>query len=260
MTKITVFLADWQVLFREGIHFTLSGEDDIEVIGEATNGQEALTLIETDPPQVAILNAGHSKPNGIEITRRIKSNLLPVSVILIMDSDSEEQLFSAMKSGASACLTKEIDPADLVSIIRKVAQGGYPINEALLRPGLASRVIDEFEVFSLINNQVTNLLARLSSGETEILRRIADRNSVEQGCQALGITEQAIRHQLDLIRTKLVANDHTRQVIEAAQSNIVLTLIRQGLTTRLASELGYVTKEEFTAFEESVSQRLKVAS
>jgi DNA-binding NarL/FixJ family response regulator len=260
MAKITVFLADRQVLFREGIHFTLSGEDDIEVIGEATNGQETLTLIETDPPQVAILNTVHSKPNGIEITRRLKSNLLPVSVILIMDSDSEEQLFSAMNSGTSACLTKEIDPADLVSIIRKVAQGGYPINEALLRPGLASRVIAEFEVFSLINNQVTNLLARLSSGEAEILRRIASGEATTAIARALSISEQAMRQQLDLIRTKLVANDHTRQVIEAAQSNIVLTLIRQGLTTRLASELEYVTKDELTAFKETISQRLKVAS
>jgi DNA-binding CsgD family transcriptional regulator len=107
---------------------------------------------------------------------------------------------------------------------------------------------------------VTNLLARLSSGEAEILRRIASGEATTAVALALGSTEQTMRQQLDLIRTKLVANDHTRQVIEAAQSNIVLTLIRQGLTTRLASELEYVTKEEFTAFKESVSQRLKVAS
>jgi DNA-binding NarL/FixJ family response regulator len=260
MAKITVFLADWQVLFREGIHFTLSGEDDIEVIGEATDNKEALAFIETNSPQIAILNAAHSQPTGIDITRRIKSNLLSTAVILVMDSDSEEQLFSALKSGASTCLTKDTDPADLVDIIRKVAQGAHPISEALLRPGLASLVLNEFEVFSTVSEQVNNLLAGLSRGEAEILRRIADRNSVEQVCQALGSTEQAIRQQLDLIRTKLVSDDHTRQVIEAAQSNIVLTLIRQGLTTRLANELEYVTKEEFTAFKESVNQRLKVAS
>ncbi len=59
-----------------------------------------------------------------------------------MDSDNEEQLFSAMKCGASACLTKDIDPLDLVNIVRKVAQGAYPISEGLLRPGIASRVVD----------------------------------------------------------------------------------------------------------------------
>lgn len=259
MEEVKVFLADWQVLFREGIHFTLSGEEDIEVIGEATDNEEALAFIETNPPNVAIFNADRGKPSGIEITRRIKQNLPSVSVILIMDSDSEEQLFSAMKSGASACLTKEIDPEEMVNIIRKVAQGGYPIIEGLLRPGLASLVLDEFEAFSSMSEQVDNLLARLTRGEAEILRRIADGNSIEQVSQALGISEPAIRHQLDLILSKLVANDHNREVIEAAQSNMALTIIRQGLTTRQTGKPTpeYVTKDEFTAFKESLSQRLK---
>ena len=257
MEKVKVFLADWQVLFREGIHFTLSGEEDIEVIGEATNNEEALAFIETNPPNVAILNADHGKPSGTEVTRRLKQNLPSVSVILVMDSDSEEQLFSAMKSGASACLTKEIDPADLVSIIRKVAQGGYPISEGVLRPRLASLVLDEFEALSLMSEQVGNLLAWLTPGEAEILRRIADGSSSEQVCQALGISEQAIRHQLDLILSKLVANDHNREVIEAAQSSMVLTIVRQGLRTRQVGKPEYVTKDEFTAFKESIGERLK---
>ncbi|MDI6814901.1 MAG: response regulator transcription factor [Dehalococcoidales bacterium] len=262
MGKVKVFLADWQVLFREGIHFTLSGEDDIEVIGEATNNEEALTFIETNPPNVAILNADHGKPTGIEVTRRIKQNLPSVSVILVMDSYSDEQLFSVMKSGASACLTKDIDPEDMVNAIREVAQGARLISEALLRPRLAALALDEFEAFAILGEQLNNLLARLSSGEAEILRRIADRNSIEQVSLALGMSEQAIRHQLDLILCKLVANDHNREVIEAAQSNLVLTIIRQGFRTRQPAKLAleYVTKDEFTAFKESVSQRLKLAS
>jgi len=257
MEKVKVFLADWQVLFREGIHFTLSGGEDIEVIGEATNNEEALAFIETNPPRVAILNVDHSQPSGIEVTRRLKQSFPSVAVILVMDSESEEQLFSAMKSGASAYLTKDIDPEEMVNIIRKVAQGGYPISERLLRPRLASLVLDEFEAFSIISEQLNNLLARLTPGETEILQRIADRNSIEQVCQAVGISEQAIRYQLDLILSKLVANDHNREVIEAAQSNMVLTIIRQGFRTRQASKPEYVTKDEFTAFKESVGERLK---
>jgi len=257
MEKVKVFLADWQVLFREGIHFTLSGEEDIEVIGEATNNEEALAFIETNPPNVAILNVDHSQPSGIEVTRRLKQNLSSVSVTLVMDSDNEEQLFSAMKSGASACLTKDIGPEEMVNIIRKVAQGDYPISEALLRPRLASLVLEEFEAFSIISEQLNNLLARLTPGEAEILRRIADRNSIEQVSQAVGISEPTIRHQLDLILSKLVANDHNREVIEAAQSNMVLTIIRQGFGTRQAGKPEYVTKDEFTAFKESVGERLK---
>jgi len=260
MEKVSVVLADWQVLFREGIHFTLSGEEDIEVIGEATTNEEALNLIEGNPPTVAVLNINRGKPSGTEITRRIKQNLPSVSVILIMDSDSEEQLFSVMKCGACACLTKDIDPDDLVNIIRQVAQGGYPITEALLRPGIASRVIDEFEAFSIISKQVDNLLARLSSREAEILRQVADGSSSEQAAQALGINEETIRQHFNLILTKLVANDHNREVIEAAQSNIALTIVKQGLRPQPAGKPEYVTKDEFTEFKESIGERLKSAS
>jgi len=232
MEKVSVFLAEWQVLFREGIHLTLSGEEDIEVIGEATDNEEALNFIEANLPSIAILNADRGKLSGIDVTTRIKQNYPSVSVILIMDSENEERLFSAMKCGANACMTKDIDPDDLVSTVRKVAQGAYPLSEALLRPGIASRVVDEFEAFSLINKEVGNLLARLSPHEGEILRHIADGSSIEQVSQALDINEEAIRHHLDLTLIKLVANDHNRVVIEAAQ-NLLPSIIS---TTKLEAE------------------------
>jgi len=232
MEKVSVFLAEWQVLFREGIHLTLCGEEDIEVIGEAADNEEALNFIEANLPSIAILNADRGKLSGIDVTTRIKQNYPSVSVILIMDSDNEEQLFSAMKCGANACMTKDIDPDDLVSTVRKVAQGAYPLSEALLRPGIASRVVDEFEAFSLINKEVGNLLAHLSPREGEILRHIADGSSIEQVSQALDINEEAIRHHLDLTLIKLVANDHNRVVIEAAQ-NLLPSIIS---TTKLEAE------------------------
>jgi len=108
--RITVYLADWQVLFREGIHFTLSGEDDIEVIGETTSNEEALAFIENNAPQVSILNANKAKLTGIEITRRIKQNMPTLAIILVMDDEDDEALFSALKTGANACITKDIDP------------------------------------------------------------------------------------------------------------------------------------------------------
>ena len=258
MEKVSVVLADWQVLFREGIHFTLSGEEGIEVISEVTNSEEALNFIEKNPPNVAILNTDRDKFSGIEATRRIKQNLPAVSVILIMDSDNEEQLFLAVKSGASACLTKDIDPLDLVSIIRKVAQGAHPISEALLRPVIASRIIDEFEDFSLISKEANNLLASLSPRESEILRHIADGSLIEQASQALGINEEAIKQHLNLILTKLVANDHNREVIEAVQSHLPSIVSRARRTGK--PEADYITKEEFTEFKESLRERFKSLS
>ncbi len=257
MEKINVFLADWQVLFREGIHFTLSGEEDIDVIGEATNNEEVLNFIERNPPRIAILNINGSEPSGVEVTHHIKQNLPSVSVILIMDSDNEEQLFSAMKSGASACLTKDIDPDELVNIVRKVGQGAYPISEALLRPGIASRVVDEFEAFSLITTitkikEVGNLLARLSPRESEILRHIADGSSSQQVSQTLDINEEAVRHHLDLILTKLVSNDHIREVILAVQSHL------PSMTSRAEPGAEYITKALYKRFFLSRSYSLPI--
>jgi len=252
MGKINVFLADWQVLFREGIHFTLCGEEDMEVIGEATNNKEALSFIETNPPRIAVLNIDHDKPSGVEATRRIKRNLPSVLVILVTDIDDEEHLFSAVKCGASAYVTKDIDPNDLVNLIRKVAQGAQPISEALFRPEIASQVINEFEVFASIGEQVEDLFARLSPAETDILRRIAEGGSSEQIAQALDIDKEAIEHHLELILSKLVANDHNRGLIEAVQRG--LPSIIPGVGKPPAE---YVTKEEFDAFTEGLGERLK---
>ena len=93
MAKITVFLADWQVLFREGIHFTLSGEEDIDVIGEATSSEEAFKEIQASPPGVAVLNANHEEMGGIRVAGRLKQSLPAVSVLLIMDSNDDERRF-----------------------------------------------------------------------------------------------------------------------------------------------------------------------
>jgi DNA-binding NarL/FixJ family response regulator len=250
--KITVFLADWQVLFREGIHFTLCGEDDMEVIAEATSGEEALGFIEASQPSVAVLNIDGGRLSGIEATYHIKRNFPSVSVILVTDSDDDEHIFSAVKCGASAYLTKDIDPVDLVNVIRQVAQGVQLISKALLRPGIASLVINEFEVFASINEQVENIFAHLSSTEADILRRIAEGSPTEQIAQVMGIDEEAIEHHLEIILSKLVSNDRNRELIEAAQRGLPPIISRTGKSTT-----EYVTKEEFNAFKENLGERLK---
>ena len=258
MEKVSIFLSDWQILFREGIHFTLSGEEDFEVTGEATDSEEALNFIEKNPPRVAILNANRGKPNGIEITRRIKQNLSSAAIILVMDNHNDEQLFSAMKSGASACLSKDMNPDELVDTIRKVAQGDYPISEALLIPEIASRVVDEFEAFSLITEEMGNLLTHLLPAEAEILRHIAGRSPIEEITKALSINEEAIRHNLDLILPKLVANDRSREVIKAAQSNLPSIIPKISKAEKTGEPIAdYVTKDEFSSFKETLIECLK---
>ncbi|MFC2001807.1 response regulator [Chloroflexota bacterium] len=253
--KIKVFLSDPQVLFREGIHFTLSGEEDFEVTGETTNNEAAFVAIEANPPNVSILNMESGKLNGPDATRRIKRNFSSVSMILIMDNENEEQLFAAIKCGANACLTKDTDPEYLVNIIREIAQGSKPIVETLLIPGLASRAAAEFEALSALSENINKLLARPSLKEIEILNLIAAGNGIEQVAARLSSSEEDIRHQLALIVNKLVANDQARTVIEATQHSFPSLIPNSVLGN--GSAIDYITREEFNEFKDSLMQRLK---
>jgi len=242
MEKVSVFLADWQVLFREGIHFTLSGEEDFEVIGEATNSEDALGFIETNPPDVAVLNIDGKELGGIEMTRHLKRDYPSVAVLLIMDSYDEDQLLLAMKSGARACLTKDADPNDLIDTIRA-------------RPEISSRLLGEFEEFTTMNEEVDNLLASLTPVEAGLLHHIAEGNSIEQICQSMNISEEAITDSFEFILSKLVLNDNMREVIEAAHKDLLSSAFRSRLTGKPAAD--YVTRQEFSAFKDSLAERLK---
>lgn len=253
MDKVKVFLADWQVLFREGIHFTLSGEENIDVIGEDTENESALTFIENNPPQVAVLNASHDKLSGMEVTRRLNQNLPEVATVLIMDNEDEEQRFSVLKSGASACLAKDADPEFMVNVIHSVAQGKKPVSEDLARAGIAARTADAFEAFASLSEPISGRLARLAAQEAEILHRFASGESKEQVAGALDMSEDTLSQKLESIRYKLVSNEQKLRLIEAAQSSLPpISSFKPGAE--------YITKEEFAAFKESLRERFKSLS
>ncbi|MBN1177174.1 MAG: response regulator transcription factor [Dehalococcoidales bacterium] len=255
MDKVKVFLSDPQVLFREGIHFILSGEDDFEVIGETTSNQEAFTLIESNPPNIAILSMKDAKASGADITRRIKRNFPSISVILTLEHKDEDKLFAAMKNGASACITKDTDPEYLLDVIRVVAQGSFPCMEEMLLPGVASLVLAEFEELTALNEQLDNLLATLTAKETQVLSTIVAGHTIEQVAEKLDITEETIRRNLRLILNKLISNEQARAVIEAAQKGLPAIIAGAGKKD-LASN-NYITRTEFNEFKDNLMDRLK---
>jgi DNA-binding NarL/FixJ family response regulator len=255
MEKFKVLLSYPQLLFREGIHFILSAEDDFEVIGKAARNEDAFTLIEENPPNIAILSMKNGKYDGPQITRRIRRSLPSVAVILISETDDEEQLFAAIKSGASACLNRDSDPEFLLDIIRVVAQGSQPVIENLLMPGIASRILAEFDDVATLNEQLDNLLTNLTAKERKILGNIATGNGMEQICDNMNINEETIRRNLRLILNKLVANDHARGVIEAAQRSLPSIIRSPGGKRGISAD--YVSKAEFNEFKSNLMERLK---
>jgi DNA-binding NarL/FixJ family response regulator len=254
MDKIKVILSDPQVLFREGIHFILSGEEDFEVTGETTSNEEAYSLIENNPPNVAILSM-IGKTSGPEIARRIKRSLPSVAVILTMDNCDDNTMFAAVKSGASTCLTKDVDPENLLNTIRLIAKGSQPITDVLLTPSLAARILTEFADLAILSEQLGNQLAKLTPKESEILNTIAGGSKIAQIVAKLGVTEEAVRHHLTAVLNKLVSNEQAKSLIEAAQRSLS-SIMRSGVpNNNHASD--YVTKTEFNEFKEGLLEHYK---
>jgi DNA-binding NarL/FixJ family response regulator len=253
MDKIKVFLSDPQILFREGIHFILSGEDDFEVTGETTGNEEAFSLIEANPPNIAILSMNDPKASGPDITKRIRRNLPSVYVILTTDKNEPEKCFAAIKAGASACITKDTEPEHLLDIIRVVAQGSMPLMEDILTPNIATMIMTEFEDLKELNKQFDNILARLSAKEQQILAAIAAGGNIEQITAKLDMNEETVRRNIRLIFNKLIANEQARGVIEAAERNLPSLLH----PNKINGKSEYITRAEFNEFKEQLMQRFK---
>jgi len=255
MIKTKVFLAEPQVLFREGIHFILSGEEDVDVIGETTSNEEALSLIESNPPDVAILNYDDPKLNGIEITKHIRRNMPSTYVVLIMDKKEPEKIFECMKCDVSACLSKDSDPDQLLDTVKVVAQGVQPIIDELFNPEVAALVLNEFADIAAYNEQFENLLANLTPREAQIMSLITEGNSLEQTAAKANLDIDAIRHSVRIILTKLIANEHTTHILEMAQRNLNF-LLRPGKGDGSAKE--YVTRGEFNDFKDQLAKRFRL--
>lgn len=255
MEKIKVILSHPQVIFREGIHFILSGEEDFEVAGETTGNREAFELIEANPPDVAILSQNDGKVSGAEMTRRIKRIYPSVAVVLITDKDDSEQIFTSLASGVSAYLAPDTEPERLIAVIRDVAHGGLPVVEALVTPALAARTLADFKDLATLNERLGITMAQLSKKEAEILNGIVSSSGIGQVATKLNLTEQVVRNHLRIILQKLVVNDQVRAIIAEAQRS--LPSLIPGVLKGKGAPAEYLTRAEFNDFKDSLMARFK---
>jgi DNA-binding NarL/FixJ family response regulator len=169
---IRVLLADDHALVRAGYRMILGGESDIDVVGEAPDGQIAVELAIRHAPDVVLMDIRMPHLDGIEATRRITTSpqLSSTRVIVLTTFDLDEYVFAALRAGASAFLLKGVEPLDLLHAVRTVAHG-----EALLDPSATRRLIEAYVVASTEQPSVTPtpLPGALTTRETEILRLVA---------------------------------------------------------------------------------------
>ncbi|RIK46942.1 MAG: DNA-binding response regulator [Chloroflexi bacterium] len=216
MQRIQVLIVDDHPLFRRGIRWSLEAESDIAVSGEAPDGHTALALAEKNTPDVVLLDINMPGMSGIEIARVLKRHHPRLGIVIITMHEDDEQLFNAIRVGAAAYCTKDVDPAHIVSIIRRVARGEYLINENVLsHPFVASRVLDQFRELARIDHASESVFSPLTPREVEILDCVARGNSNKEIASILGISDQTVKNHITSILRKLQVNDRTQAVIYA---------------------------------------------
>ena len=214
--RTKIMLVDDHALFRVGMRQILEREPDFDIVGEADDGRDAFNMAVETTPDIVLLDLSLPAPGGIETTQRIKREVPSTGIVALAVAEDEDQLFEAIKAGAAAFILKDINPDDLVTIIRRVRAGEYLINDKVFsRPSVASRVLKEFRELAVYGQEATPIFAPLSPREVEILDNIAKGMTNKQVAYALTISEQTVKNHMSSILRKLSVNDRTQAVVYA---------------------------------------------
>lgn len=214
---IRVLLADDQALFRRGINAVLTGEEDIEVVAEADSGTEAVEQAIDLAPDVVLMDVRMPGVGGIEAARSIKSASPSTAILMLTISDEEDDLYEAIKAGASGYLLKEVSVATVAGAIRNVTQG-----ESYLSPSMASKLLLEFNQMLKREERVAETtLSPLTNRETEVLRHVAMGHTNRQIAETLEISENTVKNHVRNILEKLHLHDRMEAAMFAIETRML---------------------------------------
>jgi DNA-binding NarL/FixJ family response regulator/class 3 adenylate cyclase len=215
---VRIVIVDDQALVRAGFRMILEAEEDIEVVGEAADGREAVAEVQRVRPDVVLMDVRMPEMDGIEATRRLLGSAgVSAKVVMLTTFDMDEYVYEALRAGASGFLLKDVPPEQLVAGIRAVASG-----DALLAPSVTRRVIEEF--VSRPPESVRTPppeLAELTAREAEILRLLARGLSNAEIAKELVVSETTVKTHVAHVLMKLGLRDRVQAVVFAYESGVV---------------------------------------
>ena len=217
METIRVLVADDHALFREGLQALFSTTPDIELVGQAASGEEAIELVERLQPDVVLMDINMPGLNGIETTRRILSIRPATGVIMVTMLEDDASLFSAMRAGARGYVLKGARHQELLHTIRAVAKG-----QALFGAPIAARIINFFQIFEADSKspRPEEAFPELTPRELEVLTLIAQGATNRQIADQLVISAHTVRNHITSIFSKLQVADRAQAIIKARQAGL----------------------------------------
>jgi DNA-binding NarL/FixJ family response regulator len=216
---VRVLIADDQALVRAGFKMILDAEDDLEVVGEAADGVEAVELARHLKPDVVLMDIRMPQLDGIEATRRVVAldSTPPARVLMLTTFDLNEYVYEALRAGASGFLLKDVPPEQLAAGIRVVAQG-----EALLAPSITKRLIQEFAAAATVPAKPPPGLDELTARELEVFKLVARGLSNAEIAAELIVSETTVKTHVARVLMKLGLRDRVQVVVLAYESGIAV--------------------------------------
>ncbi len=209
---IKVLIVDDHHMVRRGLRFFLGTQPDFEVVGEATNGEEALIAAEAYHPNIILMDLMMPQMDGVEATKRIKASFPDIKIIVLTSFSDQDHVIPAIRAGASGYQLKDIEPDELVATIRSIYNG-----EIEWHPKITKKVMAH-----LTTNQEEeeNLIMRLTEREKEVLAEIANGKSNKEIAIALIITEKTVKTHVSNILAKLELADRTQAALYAVKHGL----------------------------------------
>jgi len=214
---ISVVLVDDQPLLRLGFRMVLEAQQDMKVVAEAEDGEEALNVVAQNEPDVVLMDVRMPRLDGVEATRRIVASGSRSRVLILTTFDLDEYAFAGLRAGASGFLLKNVPPPDLLTAIRAVASG-----DAVVAPSVTRRLLDAFaDQLPTPSRPLDEILLPLTPREREVLVEIATGDSNAQIAERLVLSEATVKTHVGRILAKLQLHDRVQAVALAYESGLV---------------------------------------
>jgi DNA-binding NarL/FixJ family response regulator len=219
VSEIKLLIVDDHPVFRQGLCDVLETDPTMKVVGEAADGEVAIEQAHKVHPDVILMDINLPTINGLQVTRKIKSQLPDVKVITITGYDDAEQVFHALRAGASAYCAKDTTPETLISIVHEVYKGNYVVGEKIMSYEEMTAWVEQKvgRLAGPLSSDAEDLFIPLSPREMEILEHVTKGLSNKEIAYKLGISHQTVKNHMTAILRKLRVDDRTQAAVYALQ-------------------------------------------